>query len=144
MSMIDKTVSYKIVFPTFLLVSVLVATCAKISFIASEASASLCPSMRSRRRIFTYKEKRVTHFKQFKMKMNEKRHLTCKNGSLIPLTSCSGEYPARIKFFNMRTRFGTICEYNSDSILYEMVLIEWEIGSWHLTVLSNKGHYVIK
>lgn len=61
--MIDKTVSYKIVFPTFLLVSVLVATCAKISFIASEASASLCPSIRSRRRIFTYKEKRVTHLK---------------------------------------------------------------------------------
>lgn len=67
-SIIDKTVSYKIVLPTFLLVSVFVATCAKISFIASDASESLCPKILNKRKIFT-----------------------CKNGSLTPLTSCSGE-----------------------------------------------------
>ena len=33
--------------------------------------------------------------------------LTCKKGSLIPDTSCSGEYPAMIKFFNILTNSGT-------------------------------------
>lgn len=41
------------VLPTFLLVSVFVATWAKISFIASDASASLWPSILKSRRIFT-------------------------------------------------------------------------------------------
>ena len=43
-------------------------TCAKMSFIVSEASGSPCPRILSNLRI-----------------------LTCKNGSEIPLTSCSGE-----------------------------------------------------
>lgn len=55
MSMIDKTVSYRMVLPTFLLVSVFVATWARMSFIASEASASFFPSILSRRRILTWK-----------------------------------------------------------------------------------------
>uniref|UniRef100_A0A224Y1K1 Uncharacterized protein n=1 Tax=Panstrongylus lignarius TaxID=156445 RepID=A0A224Y1K1_9HEMI len=52
-SIIDNTVSYNIVFPTFLLVSVLVATCAKISFIASDASTSFLPNILSNRSILT-------------------------------------------------------------------------------------------
>lgn len=48
-----STVSYKIVFPTFLLVSVLVATWAKMSFIASEVSGSFFPKILSKRRILT-------------------------------------------------------------------------------------------
>ena len=63
-----KTVSYRIAFPTFLEDSVFVATCARMSFIADEASTSPLPSNRKRRRIFT-----------------------CRNGSVMPDTSCSGE-----------------------------------------------------
>lgn len=94
MSIIESTVSYRMVFPTFLLVSVLVATWAKMSFIASEASLSFLPRILSRRRI-----------------------LTCKKGSLTPLTSCSGEYPPSIKFFNILTKFDTIYEKRKSQII---------------------------
>ena len=60
-------------------------TCAKMSFMVSEASGSPCPRILSNLRI-----------------------LTCKNGSEIPFTSCSGEQPLIIRFFKIRTRFGTI------------------------------------
>lgn len=39
--------------------------------------------------------------------------LTCKKGSLIPDTSCSGEYPDMIRFFRIRTNWGTSCEEES-------------------------------
>lgn len=63
-----RTVSYKIEFPTFLVESVLVATCARMSFISSEALASPRPRRRRRRRILTWRK-----------------------GSVMPATSCSGE-----------------------------------------------------
>merc|ERR1719431_308128 len=69
-SMMDKTVSYNIAFPTFLLVSVFVATWASISFIVSEALGSFLPSI-----------------------LSSLRFLICRKGSEIPDTSCSGEYP---------------------------------------------------
>lgn len=53
MSMMDNTVSYKMVLPTFLLVSVLVATWARMSFMASEASTSFMPSTRRSFNILT-------------------------------------------------------------------------------------------
>lgn len=56
MSIIDNTVSYKIVFPTFLLVSVVVATCARTSFIVSEASGSFLPSILRSLNILTCKQ----------------------------------------------------------------------------------------
>lgn len=36
-------------------------------------------------------------------------NLTCKKGSLIPETSCSGEYPDMMRFFRIRTNWGTSC-----------------------------------
>mgnify|MGYP007100401271 CR=1 FL=1 len=68
MSRIVRTVSYRIELPTFLAASVLVATWARMSFMASLASTSPLPSNRRRRRILTWR-----------------------NGSVMPLTSCSGE-----------------------------------------------------
>lgn len=65
-----------------------------MSFIASEASLSFLPRILSRRRI-----------------------LTCKKGSLTPLTSCSGEYPPSIKFFNILTKFDTIYEKRKSQII---------------------------
>lgn len=43
--------------------------------------------------------------------------LTCRKGSLIPATSCSGEYPEMTKPFMMWTRSGTVCDTHSTNIL---------------------------
>lgn len=77
-----NTVSYSIEFPTFFVESVFVATyiirivqlrkrtCARMSFIVSLAAASPLPSSRNSRSTFV-----------------------CKNGSVMPPTSCSGLKP---------------------------------------------------
>lgn len=52
----DRTVSYNIVLPTFLLDSVFVATWAKMSVIASEASGSFFPKTLRSFKIFTLKK----------------------------------------------------------------------------------------
>ncbi|RUS19105.1 hypothetical protein BC937DRAFT_87989 [Endogone sp. FLAS-F59071] len=83
-SMMVSTVSYKIEFPTFLLLSVLVATCASTSFIASVASGSSLPKIPSNLKILTWR-----------------------NGSVTPVTSCSGEKPAVTRFLRWRTSTGT-------------------------------------
>ena len=44
--------------------------------------------------------------------------LTCRKGSLTPDTSCSGEYPAMIKFFKILTSCGTSCRIPSQSKRY--------------------------
>lgn len=54
-AIIERTVSYRIVLPTFLLDSVFVATWARMSVIASEASGSFLPKTRSSFSIFTFK-----------------------------------------------------------------------------------------
>ena len=46
--------------------------------------------------------------KQFKLISKQ----TCRNGSLIPLTSCSGVYPAITEFFSVLTSVGTHCDIN--------------------------------
>lgn len=92
-SRIVRTVSYNIEFPTFLVESVLVATCARISFMVSLARASPLPSRRSNRKT-----------------------LTCKNGSVIPETSCSGLYPVVTKAFRLRTSSGTACEHVNNKL----------------------------
>ena len=71
-------------FPAFLEPSVLDATLARTSDMASLASASPAPSLASSRSSFT-----------------------CKNGSACPPTSCSAEYPARIKDIKIFTSTGT-------------------------------------
>lgn len=63
-----------------------VRACARISFIVSLACSSPLPSIRSNRRIFT-----------------------CRNGSVIPDTSCSGLYPVVTSDFKLRTSKGTAC-----------------------------------
>jgi len=55
-SMMVLHVSYKMALPTFLLLSVFVATCAKMSFITSLASSSWQPSSRSNFNILVYRE----------------------------------------------------------------------------------------
>src|SRR5271170_101008 len=83
-SKIVKTASYKIEFPTFFELSVFVATCAKISLICSLVPASPIPKVR-----------------------NSLKILTCKNGSAIPVTSCSGSYPAFANVLSVLTNTGT-------------------------------------
>lgn len=60
------------------------STCAKMSFMVSLACASPLPSRRNKRRI-----------------------LTCKNGSVIPETSCSGLYPVVTRDLRFLTSRGT-------------------------------------
>ena len=67
MSRMVSTASYRMELPTFFDASVLVATCARMSFICSLVVASPLPKMRSSRRI-----------------------LICRKGSVMPATSCSG------------------------------------------------------
>mmetsp|Transcript_34251 Transcript_34251/g.75215 ORF Transcript_34251/g.75215 Transcript_34251/m.75215 type:complete len:203 (+) Transcript_34251:1132-1740(+) len=67
--------------PAFLADSVLVATCARMSFIWSDVSAWPLPRMRSMRRISTWR-----------------------NGSTMPCTSCSGAYPLRTRFLSAAMR----------------------------------------
>lgn len=57
MSMMERTVSYRMAFPTFLEDSVLVATCARMSFMVSEASLSPQPRILSSFRIFTWRRR---------------------------------------------------------------------------------------
>lgn len=61
------TVSYRMELPTFFVESVLVATCARMSFMVSLALTSPLPNSCMRRRIFTWRK-----------------------GSVMPETSCSG------------------------------------------------------
>ena len=81
MSRIVKTASYRIELPTFFDESVFVATCARMSLICSLIRASPLPSI-----------------------LNNRRILTCKNGSVIPVTSCSGAYPDCDSPFSTLTR----------------------------------------
>mmetsp|Transcript_26730 Transcript_26730/g.70240 ORF Transcript_26730/g.70240 Transcript_26730/m.70240 type:complete len:234 (-) Transcript_26730:236-937(-) len=72
-------------FPAVLDVSVLVATCARISFNESDASVSSLHRILSRRII-----------------------LHCRKGSVTPFTSCSGEYPVMMSPFSRRFSVGTM------------------------------------
>lgn len=49
----------------------------------------------------------------FPRKRSNRRTFTCKNGSVIPDTSCSGLYPVVTKAFILRTSIGTACVYGS-------------------------------
>mmetsp|Transcript_14919 Transcript_14919/g.36602 ORF Transcript_14919/g.36602 Transcript_14919/m.36602 type:complete len:306 (+) Transcript_14919:2877-3794(+) len=84
MPMIVWTHSYRMALPAFFDESVLVATCANTSFISSDAFSFLAPSKR-----------------------NSVRSWTCRNGSEIPATSYSGEYPELNKLRSILTSIGT-------------------------------------
>ena len=83
-SRIVSTASYKIEFPTFFDDSVFVATCARMSLICSLVAGSPRPSTRKSCRI-----------------------LTCRKGSVMPETSCSGAYPELVRALSVRTNAGT-------------------------------------
>ena len=56
----------------------------------------------------------IENYEKSSSKINQTAKHTCRKGSLIPLTSCSGVYPAMTKFFNVLTNVGT--HYNHISI----------------------------
>jgi hypothetical protein len=55
---------------------------------------------------------------------NNRKTLTCKNGSVIPDTSCSGLYPVVTSAFKLRTSRGTACKVTKSDLRSRGALVD--------------------